>query len=191
MRLDDVAIHRVLEAGPLRHLILIALQYVLLEVLEIDVAVLHHRIVRVLHYAPGLADKHLRRRLELVIVRFMAALRWYRELQGRAKAHRVLDDLCGAGFASFNHVLALVDGNGGAGRTTGHPIGSPISSFTVFCGHLQVHLPSLRVYLPQLLEQIVLERVVLDLLDRVEVDRVVVGAELLPLEEVYRGLVQL
>ena len=121
----------------------------------------------------------------------MAALSWYRKLQGRAKAHRVPDDLCGTSFASFNHVLALVDGNGGAGRSTGHPIGGPISSFTVFCGHLQMHLPSLRVYLPQLLEQIVLERVVLDLLDRVEVDRVVVGAELLPLEEVYRSLIQL
>ena len=121
----------------------------------------------------------------------MAARSWYRELQGRAKAHRVLDDLCGAGSASFNHILALVDGNGGAGRTTGHPIGGPISSFTVFCGYLQVHLPGLRVYLPQLLEQIVLERVVFDLLDRVEVDRVVVRAELLPLEEVYRGLIQL
>ena len=175
----------------MRHPILGTRQDVLLEVLEIDVAVLHHRIVCVLHYAPGLADKHLRRRLELVIVRFMDALSWYWELQGRAKAHRVLDDFCRAGFASFNHILALVDGNGGAGRTTGHPIGGPISGFTVFCGYLQVHLPRLRVYLPQLLEQIVLERVVFDLLDRVEVDRVVVRAELLPLEEVYRGLIQL
>lgn len=56
-------------------------------------------------------------------------------------------------------------------------------------GLVEVALLRLDVDVTELSEQLVLEGVVFDLFHGVQVDRVVVRAELLPLEELDRGLV--
>ena len=84
-------LHSILESWDLRHYLIIFLSDVFLQVSKIDIPVLHHRIVRVLRYTDAFAYEHLRRRSDFLIVLVIVALRGYRELQGRAQAHRIFD----------------------------------------------------------------------------------------------------
>ena len=88
----------------------------------------------------------------------------------------------------LDHVLASIYSYGrprGAGR-------NPVCClFFILCCQIQLDFSSVLVNLLELLVKVELQRMVLDLLHCIQVDRVIVGAKLFSLEEIYRSLIQL
>ena len=78
-------------------------------------------------------------------------------------------------------------------RVHSHPVGDPVCRVAVLLRHTGVQVRRLHFFvdLSELFVELVFERRILDLLHRIQVDRVIVSAEFFSLEELNGGLVEL